>query len=601
MATEPAFQSPGGRLVFAACCWVGLLAGIAELLVLWIQQLQQPMLRISADFAWSVPITLLVVIAAATVPPLLLSHWRERVGVAAALFAAASLAFLDLLLLVPRLAPYAAALLAAGLAVQATRFVLKDAARTRRVIRSSFPAVGGLLIATWGGIWITSRPASATSVRPGSGTNVLFITLDTVRATSLSLYSYRRETTPNLVRYAARGVVFDRAFATAPWTLPSHGSLFTGRWPHELSTDYETPLDDRHPTLAEHFSGLGYATAGFVANLGYCSRGTGLARGFAHYEDYPRSLGQVVSNSTLLRTVADNFTIRRLIENDEHLNRITARDINDRFLGWLRTKPDAPFFAFLNYFDAHEPYLPPAPFDRTFGAGRQNGRHSPLHHAQWNPAAPSKELPADELQEEIDAYDGALAYLDQQLGALLDDLAVRGILDRTLVVITSDHGEEFAEHRVLEHGYSMYRPALHVPLLLILPNSVPAGRRVRTPVSLVDIAATVIDLAGGASSQTLGGNSLSRLWKGVEPGEATTLSELTRPPGDQPEWYPIRKGDMKALVYRGFRYIRNGDNTEELYSLEFDPWEARNLAAAPGYASILIEARSTLNSVVRRR
>ena len=110
---------------------------------------------------------------------------------------------------------------------------------------------------------------------------------DTVRAGNLSLYGYNRPTTPNLERLAGRGVRFDLAFSTSPWTLPTHASLFTGKWPHQLGVGWKSPLRDKVPTLAEYLASQGYDTAGFVANLEYCTRETGLARGFAHYEDFP--------------------------------------------------------------------------------------------------------------------------------------------------------------------------------------------------------------------------------------------------------------------------------------------------------------------------
>ena len=121
---------------------------------------------------------------------------------------------------------------------------------------------------------------------PANSPNVLLIVLDTVRADHLSLYGYERPTTPVLERLAKRGIRFDEARATAPWTLPSHASMFTGRWPHELGEKWMTPLRGNFPTLAEYLGDHGYATAGFVANVGYCSQETGLARGFTHYEDY---------------------------------------------------------------------------------------------------------------------------------------------------------------------------------------------------------------------------------------------------------------------------------------------------------------------------
>ena len=121
---------------------------------------------------------------------------------------------------------------------------------------------------------------------PANSPNVLLIVLDTVRADHLSLYGYERPTTPNLEQLGKRGIRFDKARATAPWTLPSHASMFTGRWPHELGEKWMTPLRGNFPTLAEYLGDRGYATAGFVANVGYCSQETGLARGFTHYEDY---------------------------------------------------------------------------------------------------------------------------------------------------------------------------------------------------------------------------------------------------------------------------------------------------------------------------
>ncbi len=222
-------------------------------------------------------------------------------------------------------------ILAAGLAVQTTRVILHNPDVARRLIRRSSPLFFVCFVLVGSAVWVSgSRPdARLPTAEVDSGSrrfpNVLLITLDTVRAANLSLYGYSRQTTPNLDRFAKRGVVFDKAFATAPWTLPSHASLFTGRWPHELSTDYTVPLDGTHPTLAEYLSRQGYRTAGFVANLGYCSFGTGLARGFEHYEDYRRSLGQIASSSTLVRKVANNFNLRRLVRNDQHLNRISAR------------------------------------------------------------------------------------------------------------------------------------------------------------------------------------------------------------------------------------------------------------------------------------
>ena len=139
---------------------------------------------------------------------------------------------------------------------------------------------GGLGLDSWRDYRARSRAIATTIGSDSKPRNVILVVLDTVRADRLGLYGYSRNTTPNLDGLARRGVVFDRAFSTAPWTAPSHASLFTGRWPHELSVGWNRPLDGASPTLAEFLRAQGYATAGFVANTTYCSYETGLARGF---------------------------------------------------------------------------------------------------------------------------------------------------------------------------------------------------------------------------------------------------------------------------------------------------------------------------------
>ena len=172
----------------------------------------------------------------------------------------------------------------------------------------------------------TDAPAAFRETAP-SAANVILIVLDTVRAESLSLYGYHRDTTPNLTRLAARGVRFDRAFATAPWTAPSHASMFTGRWCHELSVGWNRPLDGTSPTLAEFLGARGYATAGFVANTTYCSYETGLDRGFAHYEDYDVTLHAVLLCSCAGATHAE---LRRQAPGDRLCRRSRRRPSRSR-------------------------------------------------------------------------------------------------------------------------------------------------------------------------------------------------------------------------------------------------------------------------------
>ncbi len=591
-----------GRLAGVALALTCLGAGF-EVLILYFQKRTSPLLlHVSADVVWMAPLALLTIAGAIIgVCALIGRVWKPDAMATLMLFFTALVVGLDLLMLVPGLSHAAAAILAAGLAVQVSRLAARRADALARGTRRWGPWVLGAGAIAGTLMWVSLRPAAlASPAQPASPgrPNLLVITLDTVRADSLGLYGFSGRTSPGIDTFAAGGVVFDRAFSTAPWTLPSHASLFTGRWPHELSAGYASPLDGRYPTLAEYLSGHGYRTAGFVANYGYCGAASGLARGFQHYEDYPRSLGQIASSSTLVRNVADNFRLRRLVKNDQHMNRLSAPELNARALDWLSANGGAPFFMFLNYFDAHEPYLPPPPFDRQFGPGRREGQHSPLHHWLWNPAVAHGNMGDAERTEEVNAYHGAIANLDHHVNALLAALAQRGVLDQTLVVITSDHGEEFAEHGVYEHGYSLYRAGVHVPLVVVLPGRVPGGRRIATPVSLHDLAPTIVELLGMHTGAPFPGPSLAALW--TEAGRAAdspagsaglVLSEVKTAPG-QPEWFPTSKGDMTAVVHRGVRYIRNGDGSEELYDLVADPDERHNLVAAPDRQTVLAESRA---------
>jgi len=214
-----------------------------------------------------------------------------------------------------------------------------------------------------------------------------------------------------------------------------------------------------------------------------------------------------------------------------------------------------------------------------------------------------RELDDATIQHERDAYDGALAYVDDRLGALFGALKGRGLWDNTLVIITADHGEEFGEHRVFEHGYSLYLPSIHVPLIVSLPGRVPAGKRIQTPITLRDLASTIVDMLDLTREAPFPGRSLARYW---EPSpaprpvqEEPLLAELTQVTG-QPAWFPASKGNMKSLVFQGMRYIKNGDGAEELYNFSDDPWEVANLAASAAHTATLAQFRVLLARMVPR-
>lgn len=495
-----------------------------------------------------------------------------------------------------RIHRYTWPILAAGISVQVARLASRRASEIRTLVRRTTPALVFVIVAVtssvYGRHWTAKRHAVAAlpPATPGAP-NVLLVVLDTVRAESLSLYGYGRDTMPNLRRLAQSGVVFDTAVSTTSWTLPSHASLFTGRFPHELSASWRNPLDGRYPTLAEVLERRGYVTAGFTANWGYTTADTGLNRGFIHYDDYPISAGMAIKSSWLAATFT-NY-VKSLSGNIQDLARTDAARIRVEFLNWLSQTNRRPFFAFLNFFDAHGPYLPPPPFNAQFGPPVTPPDLAELRR-DWSP---------EQVQAAINGYDGSLAYLDQQLGALIDDLQARQLLENTLVVITSDHGEQFGEHGLYDHGNSLYWPLLRVPLLILLPSQVPAGRRVAEPVSLRDVPATVLDLLNLSEPYPLPGESLANYWEPVHglPRERTALLSEVEQGINLPPWSPVSKGNMKSVVVNGLHYIRNGDGAEELYDLASDSAERHNLAGDASSQTLLEECRRSLRILMQTK
>jgi arylsulfatase A-like enzyme len=421
--------------------------------------------------------------------------------------------------------------------------------------------------------WMRRNLPAASAQAP----NVLLLVLDTVRALRLSLYGYDRATSPALERWARSSTVFEQALATSSWTLPSHAGMFTGRYPHELNAGFRTALDDRWPTLAEVLARRGYQTAGFSANKEYVSYQTGLTRGFARFEDFRVSPGQILLSSSLGRYLAWKRWFQRMTGYFNIYGRKDAARVSDDFLSWLnRGSTGRPFFAFINFYDAHDPYFAPPPFDRRFTSDTL-----PYRPPGW--------LMLKRAARELEAHEGTLAYLDLEVDRLLTELESRGLLENTLVIITSDHGEQFGEHDLMSHGNSLYHPVLDVPLILRLPGKVPPNLRVRAPVTLRDLPATVLDLVGVPATE-IPGVSWAPLWHpdAAAPGTGSPLlSALSWPNGDIA--YALRVGD--------YEYIDWFQKKEELYDLRRDPGETRNLVSETDTA-ITASYRALRDSIV---
>ena len=504
-----------------------------------------------------------------------------------ALTVSLTLALFDVLLLVPRVHPAALIVVAAGVAVQAVRFASRSAARTRTSLRWLVGGLGAASVIAGVGVTITRlihdrRSLGGASTADAGVPNVLLLVLDTARASDLSVYGFPRSTSPNLAAFAADGVRFERAVATAPWTLPSHATIFTGLYPHELSTGWNTPLDDVPPTLAERFAERGYLTAGFVANFRYTSHEYGLSRGFQIYRDYALTPSQFVGSTMVGRRVIgmSNAAFHRYV--------LPGRKGGDRvveeFLAFDTSRGSRPYFAFLNLFDPHEPYAPPAPYDRMFLTS-EPGTRSIKVGAQLDTAV---------VRQLHDAYDGSLASADAALGRLFAELRARGQLDRTIIIVTSDHGEEFGAHGHLSHGSGLHMQALHVPLIIRWPaGGVPGGVVVPTPVSLRDLPATVLHLAGDLHASSFPGVSLAPLWADVRVTPSPIVSELYWV-ANQPTWYPVAAGNMHSLVRSGLHLIAGADAHTELYDVIADPLERHDLSKDPAYSDSLRALSSTL-------
>ena len=567
-------------LLFLAA-WFGLLTGWGELVVFGVQKfLLHQLIWFGRHIVWMAPLAnlclflllgLLVVVLRRLFPRLV----SLRNAVAAFTF----LSVLSWAWLFPDIKAYAATLLALGVSVQMARWVVAQPLRFFAFVkRSAVVAAASCVVAIVTGLsWgrIIKTPANGSSQAP----NVLLLVMDTVRARNLSLYGYARKTTPQLERLAQSGVRFDEAIATAPWTLPSHAGMFTGQLPHEMSADFRTPLDATHPTLAEALSQQGWRTAGFVANTYYCTAEQGLARGFAHYEDHQLTFGEFVLSASLSRKLLHQDWLRRVVGYYDVIGRKSAADINRAFLNWLPSEPGRPFFAFLNYFDAHEPCLPPAPYDTQFGARIRHGDFRRAHLLRTTWRLNRERGTTQQNQADIDCYDGSIAYLDDQIGQLLQELERRGVLQNTLVIVTSDHGEAFGENYNYGHIKSAYITQLHVPLILSLPGCVPGGQTVAHSVSLRELPATVMNLLGLAHS--FPGESLTRYWQQAAQQElAAAPSSINIAPIVSPHATPDKKAVIQSLVANRFHYIENPDGKKELYDLQNDPDETRDLAKA---------------------
>lgn len=421
--------------------------------------------------------------------------------------------------------------------------------------------------------------------------NLVIVSWDTVRADHLSLYGYEYETTPKLEMLAREALVFRNAYAPGNMTLTSHASLFTGLYARRHGAHYHDPefpdgkpLGEGFTTLAEALSQNQYATYAVIANTAYLTRDFGMDQGFDYFDArepiillaktqkyfFRRFIRDVVIRLVTHTPLVPRTAFDKLYRNAEEIN-AEVFSVLDRAQASGR-----PFFLFANYMDAHDPYLPPAPYDELVPGKDERFVSMKFHSIAAAILIDRKPISEPDRQHMLSQYDGAIAYLDAQLERLVEALKERGLYDDTLLIVLSDHGEVFGDKGLFGHAVSLYQDQIHVPLVIKLPASDRVGV-VTQIASLVDVLPTVLDGLGLAALEDLHGRSLLGA---PAAASRSVISEHYRP-GHSLEWGDWFGGTQRALISESLKLIASEDPEKiELFDLASDPAERRDLSGA---------------------
>jgi arylsulfatase A-like enzyme len=414
--------------------------------------------------------------------------------------------------------------------------------------------------------------------------------MDTVRADHLSIDGYARNTTPHIKALAQDSVTYLNAFSASDITLTSHASIFTGMYPswhgaysQPPEARYGRELSPKYPTLAELLKRNGYETIGVAANL-YLRADFGLERGFDEFT-IPRPVPMLSDDTRymlryplrrVLSHFADTAQFDRLYTFGEDIDRELFTALGQR------SRPGDPFFAFVNYMDAHFPYVPPAPYSARFPGKRPGFTQDDLN-AEMEQISHNTGNPPDYRAHCESQYDGGVAYEDEQIGKIVNWLKRHNAYDNTMIVVTADHGESFGERHRVGHANSPYQNLLHVGLVVKYPHSSRRGVE-SAPVSLIDLAPTALSIMNIAPPAEMQGVPLA---SGVPAGRRLYAETFVNPvmhSSDCPDGCATR-----VLVEWPFKYIRNLTNGKlEFYDLSTDPDEHHNLSATqPEHAAML--------------
>jgi arylsulfatase A-like enzyme len=448
-----------------------------------------------------------------------------------------------------------------------------------RPLRSRVALLSGVIAVLLAGLffykarsWELSRELLAGPPASATRKNIVIISIDSARADHFSSYGYDRPTTPNMDRMASQGVLFENAIAPSSWTLPALASVLTGMLPHQHGGDTFRGVDSSVTSLAEALRKRGYETAGFNANPFYGLSGWGIGQGFQPYDDDATSVSYNLS-----RTMVGRLAVQPTYQNF-HLYqpffRRSAAEVNQEIFRWFRHRSDLPYFMFINYYDVHAPYLAPPPYDERFG--RVSDEIARLN--TWLMVHKSNSVTPDQRNSLIAGYDNTLAYMDFEIGKLVEFLSSSPDWANTVVFITADHGEAFGEHGVYGHGKDLHREEIHVPLIVIGGHGIPEGKRILTPVATRSLFATSLDLALGKGFP-VPDLSLARYWNGIQQEDAMTASVVSEL--DERDETPL------SLTNSEWHYLYQAKGIQELYSWKTDKEEERDLSALPEYQGTL--------------
>lgn len=425
--------------------------------------------------------------------------------------------------------------------------------------------------------------------------NIILISLDAVRADHLSCYGYHRPTSPFLDQFAQASTLYENAYSTTRWTLPAHASMLTGTYlsKHGVGDD-RTGLrklsDPRLVTLAEYLHIQNYQTVGFssVPALGL---ETQFDRGFDHFyqtwtlfdERHPlyhtKFLGRYWGRR--LRSIYENRTFYRADKG--------ARKTNRLFTRWLRQQrgDDRPFFAFFHYFEAHGPYWPPRKYRSLFTSADQTVKTLAKAHADpWDVLAGRVQLTDQEMATLEALYDAEIRYLDDILAEIVGLVRRSNQLERTMIIVTADHGESFGDHGCFQHSApSLYESVVKVPLLIRFPQRFPSEKRVSIPVSIADVFPTITEVledTPGPHYQQFQGNSLIPANLKADADRIVVMESLTDPSKGLMTVDPNFDTSghdyyLRAVRWRDYKFIWKSTGENELYQLSADPQELTNL------------------------